>query len=517
VRQGVGVSKNDKGMVYLVGAGPGDPGLLTLRAASLLARADVVFYDALVGAGVLAMIPDTAERIYVGKRSRAHAVPQEDLNRLLVERAQAGKVVVRLKGGDPYVFGRGGEEAEELAGVGVGFEVVPGITSVVAAPAYAGIPITHREHCSAFQVITGHEEPGKDGASVDWTAVARVAGTKVVLMGVERIGEIASGLMAGGMQAKTPVAMIRWGTTARQETLESTLGAVAGEVARRGFEAPAVTVIGDVVCLRSRLDWWSRRPLSGKRIAVTRTREQASGMTERLSVLGAEVVEVPTIRIERPQALDPLMESVVGIGEYDWLVFTSANGVTAFFDIFMKAFTDLRSLGNVRIAAVGPSTAAKVRERGLHVDVMPERYVAAEVAKALHAYESVENLRYLLLRAETANPDLPKQIEALGGIVDDIACYRTVASEAGGAAAEALETGGADWITFTSASTVENFHARFDLPKFLQGHPGARTASIGPETSKALVALGVEPAVEARRHDLDGLVEALLGAARRKG
>ncbi len=510
------VARDEKGMVYLVGAGPGDAGLLTLRAAELLARADVVVYDALVGAGVLSMIPRGVERIYGGKRAGDHAIPQDQLNRLLVEKAKAGKTVVRLKGGDPYVFGRGGEEAQELAEAGVRFEVIPGISSVVAAPAYAGIPITHREHCSMFQVITGHEDPDKGETAVDWNAVARVPGTKVVLMGVERLRGIAEGLMSGGMASATPVALVRWGTTARQETLVATLGTVAAEVERVGFKAPAVTVIGTVVNLRAELDWWGKRPLSGRRIAVTRTREQAGRLSGRLRELGAEVLEVPTLRIEPPNPIQPLLEAVVGIGEYDWLVFTSPNGVTAFFDTFAKAFTDIRSIGNVRIAAVGPATADKVRERNLAVDVMPEKYLAAEVVGAIAKHETVENLRFLLLRAEVATPDLPAKLEELGGIVDDVACYRTVPeTEEGAEAAGSLVEEGVDWVTFTSSSTVENFHGRFDLPALLKKFPGMKTASIGPETSKALKALGVTPTLEAREHNVDGLVAALLRGAKR--
>ena len=498
--------------MYLIGAGPGDPGLLTLRAAAVLQRADVVLHDALVGPGVMALIPDGAEVVDVGKRSGGHAVSQGEINEQLVRHAREGKAVVRLKGGDPFVFGRGGEEAEALADARIDFEVVPGVTSAVAVPAYAGIPVTHRDMASAFQVITGHAADDTEHG-IDWGAVARTPGTKVVLMCVERIASVAEGLVAGGMPPTTPAAVIRSGTTASQEVLVSTLGKVGAEVKRQGLSAPALAVIGDVVRLRGKLDWWSRRPLSGQRVAVTRTREQASGLAQRLGDLGAEVLEVPTIRIERPAAIDPLLEAVLGIGEYDWLVFTSANGVTAFLDVFLKAFNDLRSLGNVRIAAVGPATAARVKERGLAVDVMPERYLAKDVAKALAEHETVENLRYLLLRAESANPDLPAVLGELGGIVDDVACYRTVPEEGGAAAADALRESGADWLTFTSSSTVDNFHRRMDLPSFLARHPGTRIASIGPETSKALHLLGIKPAVEARRHDIDGLIEALVEAA----
>ena len=504
------------GTVYLVGAGPGDAGLLTCRGAELLARASVVVYDALVNPELLHLAPASAERIYAGKRSRDHAIPQADLNRLLVEKALAGSTVVRLKGGDPYVFGRGGEEAAELAAAGVPFEVVPGISSVVAAPNYAGIPITHRDFCSSFHVFTGHEDPDKPQTRLDWAQIARLEGTRVILMGIERLGDITAELIRHGAAAGTPVALIRWGTTGRQETLTGTLETVARQAQEVNFEAPAVIVIGGVVTLRSQLNWFERRPLFGQRIVVTRTREQASELTRQLSELGAEVLEIPTIRIAPPEALGPLVEAIAGLGEYNWLVFTSPNGVMAFFDYFFKAYDDLRSLGFARIAAVGPATAARLKELHVAVDAMPSEYVARKVTEAIAERETVENLRILCLRAEVANPDLITRLEEAGGIVDDVACYRTVpeTEDANGAVAR-LEEAGADWITFTSASTVENFHARFDLPALCARRPGIRLASIGPETSKALAALGLEPQVEARPHNLPGLVQGLRTAVGR--
>lgn len=498
------------GMVYLVGAGPGDAGLLTLRGAELLGRADVVVYDALVNSDLLGLAPATAERLYAGKRAAAHAIPQTELNGLLVKLARDGKTVVRLKGGDPYIFGRGGEEAEELATAGIPFEVVPGISSTVAAPAYAGIPLTHRDHCSSYQVITGHEDPTKPETALNWKQLAQTPGTKVILMGVERICTIANELTAGGLSATTPVAMIRWGTTGRQQTLIGTLATIAAQVEKSGFSAPAVTVVGEVVKLREKLNWFERRPLFGRRVVVTRTREQASALSLQLTDLGAEVLEIPTIKVAPPTNYGALIEAITGIAEYDWLVFTSPNGVSEFFGYFFKAFNDVRSIGHVRIAAVGPATAEKIRAVHLAVDVMPEAYVTRKVAAAIHAYENVENLRMLLLRAEVANPELPKELEALGAIVDDVACYRTVpeTEDLNHAAARLLEEG-ADWITFTSSSTVENFQARFDLPKLLQKFPKLRTASIGPETSKALVALGVKPTLEATEHTIAGVVQSL--------
>ena len=305
------------GKVYLVGAGPGDAGLLTLRGAELLRRAEVVVYDALVNRELLALAPESAEIIYGGKRSRDHAIPQGDLNRLLVEKAREGKTVVRLKGGDPYVFGRGGEEATELQEDNVPFEVVPGISSIVAAPNYAGIPLTHREHCSSFTVITGHEDPDKAETAIDWERIAREPGTKVVLMGVERIGKITAALKENGLAGDTPVAMVRWGTTGRQQTISGTLDTIADVVTETGFKAPAVTIIGGVSRLRDSLNWFEKRPLFGQRVVVTRTRKQASKLTVALKDYGAEVMEIPTIKIVPPTDNEPIVESITGIGSYD--------------------------------------------------------------------------------------------------------------------------------------------------------------------------------------------------------
>jgi uroporphyrinogen III methyltransferase/synthase len=487
---------------------------MTVRGAQLLGRADVVVYDALVNRDLLRLAPPGAEFIYAGKRAKDHAIPQEDLNQLLVDKARAGKTVVRLKGGDPYLFGRGGEEAQTLAQARIPFEVVPGVSSAIAAPNYAGIPVTHRDHCSILSIITGHEDAEKDATTVDWAQAAKMPGTKVVMMGVTRIREISKTLVDNGMDEKTPVAMVQWGTTGRQRCVEGTLKTIADVAEAAGLKPPAVTVIGDVVGLRSQLDWFEKRPLFGKRIVVTRTREQASEMSSKLLERGAEVLEIPTIRTGPPTQREALAEALAGLGSYDWLVFTSPNGVAAFFDYFHKAFEDLRDIGGLRIAAVGPATAAKVKEQHLKVDVMPKEYVAAKVADAIAKHESVENLKILLLRAEVANPELPKKLEEMGAIVDDIACYKTEAEteDRNGAAARLLEDG-ADWITFTSSSTVEHFNARFNLKDLLARFPKTRLASIGPETTKAIAALGFKPAVEPKEHTIDGLVGALEKAA----
>ena len=503
-----------KGIVYLVGAGPGDAGLLTLRGAELLGRADVVVYDALINPDLLRMAPKEAEIIFGGKRSKNHAIPQDELNQLLIKKAREGKTVVRLKGGDPYIFGRGGEEAEELVSAGIPFEVVPGVSSMAAAPNYAGIPLTHRDHCSSFTVLTGHEDPAKEETSINWSQVAKTPGTKVVMMGTERIGRIAEQLVAHGMPLETPVAMVRWGTTGQQQTVEGTLGTIADVVEQAAFRPPSVTVIGDVVKLRHKLNWFEKRPLFSQRVVVTRTREQASELSRQLIELGADVLEIPTIRIVPPENKEDLKDAILGLHEYDWIVFTSPNGVSTFFDYFFKAFEDMRDIGGVRIAAVGPATAAKLHELHLKVDVMPEQYVTSKIAEAFTDYQSIENLRILLMRAEIANPELPRELERLGAIVDDVASYQTVPeTEDRNGAAERLLQEGADWITFTSSSTVENFHARFDLPALRGKFPRLKVASIGPETSKTLRKLEVEPDVQAREHTIDGLVRAISSGA----
>ena len=501
------------GKVYLVGAGPGDSGLLTLRGAELLRRAEVVVYDALVNRELLALASESAEIIYGGKRSKDHAIPQDDLNKLLIKKAKEGKTVVRLKGGDPYIFGRGGEEATELHYENVEFEVVPGISSIVAAPNYAGIPLTHREHCSSFTVITGHEDPEKNETALDWARIAQEPGTKVVLMGVERIGKIAYALIENGLSKDTPVAMVRWGTTGRQKTISGTLGTIADIVIETKFKAPAVTIIGDVSNLRKSLNWFEKRPLFGQRIVVTRTRKQASKLTLSLKDLGAEVLEIPTIKIVPPSDNEPIIESITGIGSYDWIIFTSPNGVTHFFDYFFKAYRDLRDLGNIRFGTVGPATAKKLKELNLAIDLMPEIFTAQATAKALLEYQNVENVSILLARAEESNSELPKLLEDQGAIVDDIAFYKTVPeSEDRNGAVEAFEEGGANWITFASSSAVKNFDARFGLKNICKENPELKLASIGPETTKALLELNLSPTVEAKDHTINGLSHALLNS-----
>jgi uroporphyrinogen III methyltransferase/synthase len=382
----------------------------------------------------------------------------------------------------------------------------------VAVPNYAGIPLTHRDSCSRVTLITGHSDPSKEEASIDWPSVAKTPGTQVIMMGTDRIGQIAQTLISHGMAPKTAIAMIRWGTTGRQESIAGTLENIGERAAREAIAPPTVAVIGDVVNFRGKLNWFEKRALFGQRMVVTRSREQAGKLSSRLTDLGAEVIEIPTIKFEPPTKREALIDALLELNSYDWLVFTSANGVTQFFDYFFRQHHDMRDIGGARIAAVGPATANKVKELHLQVDLMPEEATAAHIAEAFAEFETIENLKICLLRAEVANPDLPKELEALGAIVDDIALYKTAAEteDRTGVAARLLDTG-ADWILFTSASTVEHFHARFDLPALSRRFPELKLASIGPETSKALAALELKPAVEAREHTAEGLVDAVIG------
>jgi uroporphyrinogen III methyltransferase/synthase len=497
--------KKPNGKCFLVGAGPGDLGLVTLRSKQCIEQADVVVYDYLSNPEMLKWAPESAEIIYAGKKAGAHTLTQDEINALLVDKARDGKQVVRLKGGDPFVFGRGAEEAQALAAAHVPFVVVPGITSAIAGPAYAGIPVTHRGKNSHVTFFTGHEDPEKSGTSIDVAALARLGGTQVMLMGVERIEAIAREMLANGMRSDLPVALIRWATTGRQETLVGNLENIARRVADSGFTAPAVVVFGDVVALRNELSWFEDQPLSGKRIVVTRTRSQAGVLSEQLRALGADVIELPTIRIEPPSDLRAFAELVQDAHSYDWIVFTSPNGVTAFFDLFYKLYNDAREIGGVRIAAIGPATAQRIKDFHLKVDLQPEEFVAESIVREFRKQGGVENLRILLARAEKARDLLPKELSALGAIVDEGFAYRTVPEtrDVTGARRRLLEEG-ADLITFTSSSTVENF-----LALGLAWPAGMQVASIGPVTSATAHERGLEVAIEARRHDIMGLVEAI--------
>ncbi len=494
-----------QGICYLAGAGPGDIGLVTLKVKEVVGTAEVVVFDYLCNPEILNWAPPGAEIIYAGKKAGQHTLKQEEINALLVEKTKAGKRVVRLKGGDPFLFGRGGEEAEALADAGLVFEIIPGVTSALAAPAYAGIPVTHRDHTSQVTIFTGHEDPNKEESSLDYQRLASQPGTKVMLMGVERIAKITTELLAHGAAPQMPVALVRWGTTGKQRTLRGTLSDIAKKVADSGFAAPAVAVFGDVVTLRDKLNWFETKPLFGKRIVVTRTRKQAGGLSMALRKLGADVFELPTIRIEPPTNLMEFGELVQDAHSYDWLVFTSPNGVDAFFEMFFKLYSDLREIGGMRLAAIGPATAARLQALHLKVDLQPKEYVAEGVLKAFEKEGSVENLRMLLVHAEAARDTLPLELSKRGAIVDQAVAYRTVPeTEDVSGAAERFRKEGADLITFTSSSTVENF---LDLK--MPWPAGMQTASIGAITSKTMGERGLKVDVEAKNSDIPGLVAAI--------
>ncbi|ADB54280.1 uroporphyrinogen-III C-methyltransferase [Conexibacter woesei] len=484
--------------VHLVGAGPGDPGLLTARALELIAAADTILYDRLIPVTALDGARADAELIYVGKEGRGPSMPQEEIDRLLVAHGSAGKLVVRLKGGDPFVFGRGGEEALVLRAAGIAFEVVPGVTSGVAAPAYAGIPVTHRDRSSAVALITGHEDPAKPESAIDWPALAGFPGTLVFYMGVKQLPRIAEQLIAGGRAPDEPAAVIERGTLPRQRTVVATLATIAETAAAEEIRPPSITLVGPVAALRGEgLRWFEERPLAGRTVAVTRARAQASGLAARLRALGADALETPAIRIvpvDPGVALDP--------SGYDLVCLTSPNGVAKLFERLAAGGRDARALAGARIAAIGPGTARALREHGVIADVVPERFVAEALVEAL---ADVPVSRALVARARVARDVLPDALRARGAEVDVVELYETVAEPLGDDARGAARA--ADYVTFTSSSTV-----RFFLDA-LGGADGlgerTRIVSIGPVTSATLRELGLEPHVEAAQHDVDGLVAAL--------
>ncbi|MEP7070816.1 MAG: uroporphyrinogen-III C-methyltransferase [Verrucomicrobiota bacterium] len=499
------MSTSRAGTCYLVGAGPGDLGLVTLRAKELIEKAEVILYDALCNPEMLSWAQESAEIIFVGKRAGAHALSQPEIDARLVELTKSGKQVVRLKGGDPFVFGRGGEEAESLAAAGLRFEIVPGVTSAVAAPAYAGIPVTHRGKTSHFTVFTGHEDPEKTESALDFGSLVKLGGTQIMLMGLQRLEATTSEMLAHGARPNLPVALIRWGTTSRQQTLTGTLEDIATKARGEGFEAPAVAVFGEVVTLRKKLRWFEKRPLLGRRIVVTRTRKQAGALSSQLRALGADVIELPTIRIAPPTDLRAFAELVQDAHSYDWIIFTSPNGVTAFFDIFFKLYDDARELGPTKIAAIGPATAQRVKDYHLHVDLQPDEFVAEAVVREFRKLGGIENLKVLVARAEKARDLLPRELSSMGAIVDEGFGYQTVAETRDATGARhRLSAEGADLITFTSSSTVENF-----LALDLAWPPGMQVASIGPVTSATARERGLSVEVEAKRHDIAGLVTAI--------
>jgi uroporphyrinogen III methyltransferase / synthase len=486
--------------VYLVGAGPGDPGLLTARALELIAAADVIVYDRLIPVSALDGARPEATLIYAGKEGGGPSMPQSEISRLLVSHGGSGATVVRLKGGDPFVFGRGGEEAEELRAAGIDFEVVPGVTAGVAGPAYAGIPVTHRDGASAVAFVTGHEDPGKPSSALDWRALAAFPGTLVFYMGVRQLPAISSELIAGGRDPNEPAAVVSRGTLPDQQVVGSTLRRIAEVAADAGVRAPAVIVVGRVAGMRDALKWFESRPLAGLSVAVTRARAQASGLANRLAGLGAAVIEAPAIEIV------PLDGPAVSVAGYDLVCLTSPNGVRLLFDRLGAEGLDARALAGVRVAAIGPGTAAALRSHGVIPDVVPaERFVAEGLLEAL---ADVPVSKVLVARAAEARDVLVEALRDRGAEVDVVALYETVASPLTEEQLSAVSE--ADYVTFTSSSTVRYLLASAGETGW---RPSGRLVSIGPVTSATLREHGLEPDVEATRHDIDGLVEVLLADA----
>ena len=543
-----------RGKVYLVGAGPGDPGLLTIKGLKCISRADVIVYDRLVHPAILTHARPDAELIYVGKASSAHTMSQDEINRLLVEKAREGKNVVRLKGGDPFVFGRGGEEAEALAEQGIQFEVVPGVTSATAVPAYAGIPVTHRDFCSTLGIVTGHEaavnEPGeweKGGegerenergievadspippfphssqpldpslqSKIQWDKIATGVDTLIFLMGVGNLPNIVAELVKNGRDASTPIALIRWGTRPEQEALVGTLADIVEKVRSAGFKPPAVAVVGEVVNLREKLRWFDSpqaNPLFGKKVLVTRSREQASALSELLREYGAEPIEFPVIKISPPESFAELDVALSCIEKYDWLLFTSANGVQAVMDRLRKLGRDMRWLKGPRIGAIGPKTAEAVQCLGMKVDFVPSKFVSEAIADELP--ESPSGKRILILRAKEAREALPEKLRERGAQVDVVAAYRTEIDpdsyrDDADRVKELLASGGIDIITFTSPSTVKGFVNLVGEGGLAARAGKVTVACIGPITAQAAEEHGLKPNVVADEHTIKGLIEAL--------
>lgn len=500
----------NKGIVYLIGAGPGDPGLITVKGLECIKKADVIIYDRLTSPRLLNQRRPGAECIFVGKQPDRHTLTQERINQLLVEKAKTGLTVARLKGGDPFVFGRGGEEAEELVRHGIPFEIIPGITSAVAVPAYAGIPITHREYTSSFAVVTGNEDPAKEISKIDWAKISTGTGTLVFLMGMGNLAAITSKLIEHGRAPETPVALIRWGTRPEQQTLVGNLGNISRLAVEKGFKNPAVIVVGEVVTLRSKLRWYENKPLFGKKIIVTRSREQANPLSQAIADLGGEPVEFPTISIAEPEDYAPLDRAIANISLYDWLIFTSVNGVTYFFNRLRTLNYDIRDLAEIRICAIGPQTAEALQSMMLKVDYIPAEYQAEEIIKGLKDKIKPKS-RILLARADIARKVLPKGLAGLGATVDEVIAYRTVTGEGNSyLIRQMLEQGEIDLITFTSSSTVRNFFAKLKTSNPVSLLGCTRVACIGPITASTAKEMGLTVDIQAKEYTIKGLLEAIM-------
>ncbi len=501
---------NKKGKVYLVGAGPGDPGLITVKGRECIERADVIVYDYLASPSLLKYAKKESEIIYVGKKGGDHTLSQDGINALITEKAGEGLIVTRLKGGDPFIFGRGAEEAEVLIENGISFEVVPGVTSAIAAPAYAGIPLTHRTFTSTVAFVTGHEDPEKEESGINWEALAKGIGTIVFLMGVKNLPNIVLRLMDHGMPSDTTVALVRWGTTPKQTSVAGTLGNIIECVKAAGLKSPAVIVVGNVVKLKEKMDWFEKRPLFGKRIVVTRAREQASDLVGILSAHGAECLEFPTIKVEPADDCGPLDKAIENLSTYDWLIFTSVNGVSFFFKRFFASGRDMRSFNKIKTAVIGPATSEKLFSYGLKSDIIPESYRAESVVDAFRNVNLKEK-RILLPRAEEARVILPEELVKMGASVDEITAYKTTAvTDESANLIKELKNKNIDLITFTSSSTVKNFAALLPADIVEDLMKDVTIAAIGPITADTAKEMGFKVSIISESFTIPGLCDAIL-------
>jgi len=498
-----------RNVVYLVGAGPGDPRLITVKGLECIKKADVVIYDYLVNTDLLSAAKQDAEFIYVGKQGSAHTMEQEDINKLIAKKALEGKIVTRLKGGDPYIFGRGGEEAIVLHENNIPFEVVPGITAAIASPNYAGIPVTHRDFTSTFGLITGHEDPTKNESAIDWAKVSTGIGTIAFYMGIKNLPYITEQLIKHGRSKDTPVAVIRWGTTPQQKTIIGTLGTIVQKA--KDIKPPAITIVGEVVKLRDQLNWFETKPLFGKTIVVTRSREQASEFADQLQEYGAHVIEFPTIEIAKPDTLKPLDEAINNIQSYNWLVFTSINGVDSFFQRLFELGKDIRELKGIKLCAIGPATEEGIKKYHIKVDCIPPKFVAESVVEELKKVTVVKGERFLLPRADIARSSLPQELQKLGGTVTDLVAYKTIMAQPRNInLIDKINNGEINIVTFTSSSTVRNFVQIIGEKNISSLNKHIQFASIGPITTQTAEEMGIRVDIKAKDYTIPGLVDAIL-------